>query len=259
LYGALYREDINMLSRGINEPAYFLAPAAINLAIDIANDNSWFGYSDSLGHQDTRNSIAKLESVHKSNMAKLQGINCNLSEIGCYSDKKNTVGPNSEPDHTVKIASYIKRNKDFCLYGGEINHVSSIIKPALFAKPLRFGGNFDEFFAPMILLQEYEKDSNLSLYFENEKYKKKRHVHHTHNSSAISPPPIHKPNIPHFNPKRIKKNICNIWRFFFFWQDSISIFIKSIQLIKALLVISLYVLFLVFLKSPQILHFVSSF
>lgn len=87
LYGRLYRQDINMLSRGVNEPAYFLPPAAIKLAIDVANDNSWFGYSDSLGHRDTRQSIARLESLRRKikikpeNTAVIQGNTSGLNAV----------------------------------------------------------------------------------------------------------------------------------------------------------------------------------
>ena len=66
-YGELYNDDIIFLSRGVEDPEYFSPPAIVNIALDVANKQNWFGYSDPLGHIDTRNYIANQEKVRWNN------------------------------------------------------------------------------------------------------------------------------------------------------------------------------------------------
>ncbi|MDX7999732.1 aldehyde dehydrogenase family protein [Xenorhabdus sp. Reich] len=91
-------------------------------------------------------------------------------KIGPYSDHNNIVGPNSDIDHSLKIASVFKANRDYCTYGGEINPINGMIKPTIFEKPLSLGGNYKEFFAPVFFLQKYQKDQDLTDYFSNPNY-----------------------------------------------------------------------------------------
>nr|MBI1231924.1 aminotransferase class I/II-fold pyridoxal phosphate-dependent enzyme [Cytophagales bacterium] len=65
VHGELENDDIMLLSRGINDPEYFRPPTIVNIALDVASKNGWFGYSDSLGHEDTREAIAALERVRR--------------------------------------------------------------------------------------------------------------------------------------------------------------------------------------------------
>lgn len=88
VHGNLDDEKTNHLSRGVNDPEYFLPPAIVNVALETASLNNWFGYSDSLGHIDTRKSIAELEqhrrsqsNISEKNTAVLQGGTAGLNAI----------------------------------------------------------------------------------------------------------------------------------------------------------------------------------
>ena len=65
VYGALRKDDTVHLSRGVHDPNYFFPPAFVKVGLKIASENDWFGYSDSLGHKETRLKIAELESVRR--------------------------------------------------------------------------------------------------------------------------------------------------------------------------------------------------
>ncbi|MEX0447121.1 aldehyde dehydrogenase family protein [Xenorhabdus sp. SGI246] len=91
-------------------------------------------------------------------------------KVGPYSDYDNIVGPNSDIDHSVKIATMFKINRDYCTYGGEINPINGMIKPTVFEKPLSLGGNYKEFFAPVFFLQRYNLDKDLEGYFSHPSY-----------------------------------------------------------------------------------------
>jgi len=91
-----------------------------------------------------------------------------------YADQKVTVGPNSDIDHATNIAQLMGDNRQYFIHGGEINIATGLIKPAVFEKPLAKGGNYEEAFAPLIFVQEYENDAALAQYFEDKegRYKK---------------------------------------------------------------------------------------
>ncbi|PHM58902.1 aldehyde dehydrogenase family protein [Xenorhabdus sp. KK7.4] len=91
-------------------------------------------------------------------------------KVGSYSDYNNIVGPNSDVDHSIKIASLFKLNRSYCTYGGEINPIDGMIKPTVFEKPLVLGGNYKEFFAPVFFLQRYQGDQELADYFSHSNY-----------------------------------------------------------------------------------------
>lgn len=65
VHGELEDESTILLSRGVNDPTFFRPPTIVNVALDVASKNNWFGYSDSLGHVETRESIAALERVRR--------------------------------------------------------------------------------------------------------------------------------------------------------------------------------------------------
>lgn len=65
VHGELDDPSTTRLSRGINDPEYFRPPTIVNVALDVASKNNWFGYSDSLGHAETREAIAALERVRR--------------------------------------------------------------------------------------------------------------------------------------------------------------------------------------------------
>lgn len=90
--------------------------------------------------------------------------------VGPYEQPQNIVGPNSDPDHAVKISRIFREERGHCTYGGEINPVTGLIRPAIFEKALGHGGNYREFFAPVFFIQRYERDEELARYFGNPQY-----------------------------------------------------------------------------------------
>ena len=101
----------------------------------------------------------------------LQKLSDEVKElVGPYQNRENIVGPNTEPKHTLQVAEEFYKNREFCIYGGQINPVTGLIWPSVFEKPLVKGPGLVEFFAPVMLLQPYENDSSLSLYFEDQLY-----------------------------------------------------------------------------------------
>lgn len=102
VYGALKREDTVYLSRGVHDPNYFFPPAFVKVGLNIASENNWFGYSDSLGHRETRIKIAELETVRRNqkkysfqNTAVVQGgtegLNSIFSFLSKQTDKKKCI------------------------------------------------------------------------------------------------------------------------------------------------------------------------
>lgn len=102
VYGALRKDDTVHLSRGVNDPNYFFPPAFVKVGLNFAAENDWFGYSDSLGHRETRTRIAELESVRRNqkkysfqNAAVVQGgtegLNSILSYLSKHTDKKKCI------------------------------------------------------------------------------------------------------------------------------------------------------------------------
>lgn len=92
--------------------------------------------------------------------------------VGDYRDRICRVGPISEPKDIVRIQSFLIENRRWIdpTTPGIISAHDATLEPTIIDKPLCEGGNFNEIFAPVIFLQEYERDSDLALYFENIQY-----------------------------------------------------------------------------------------
>jgi aspartate/methionine/tyrosine aminotransferase len=88
LYGSLRDDSTLILSSGAKELPFFSPPAGVRVALDVANRNTWFGYSDSLGHIETRTVVAALErkirsclDISISNVALVQGGTQGLNTV----------------------------------------------------------------------------------------------------------------------------------------------------------------------------------
>lgn len=88
LYGRLRDPDTIFLNRGISDPWYFSPPAGVSLALDVANRQNRFGYSDPLGHAATREAAAALERQRRKqpaltpeNIAVTQGATQGLTSV----------------------------------------------------------------------------------------------------------------------------------------------------------------------------------
>lgn len=92
--------------------------------------------------------------------------------VGTYSDPKHIIGPNSHPEHALTIAKLLAKNKHRVVYGGEVNAVTGLIRPALMVKPLTEGAQWQELFAPIIVIQPYGQDTQLARYFDSPTYQK---------------------------------------------------------------------------------------
>lgn len=101
----------------------------------------------------------------------IESLEAMSNQVGRYDQENVIVGPNSDLEHSLKIAAIFRNYRDNCIYGGEINPVSGMIKPTVFSKPLAEGGNYKEFFAPVFFLQVYESDAELESYFLHPQYK----------------------------------------------------------------------------------------
>lgn len=92
--------------------------------------------------------------------------------VGDYRNRVCRVGPISEPKDLVRIQDFLIENREWIdsTTPGIIRAQDATLEPTIINKPIKKGGNFREIFASIIFLQEYEKDSDLKLYFENVRY-----------------------------------------------------------------------------------------
>lgn len=110
VHGHLDDPNTVHLSRGVNDPEFFTPPAIVTVSINASSDNNWFGYSDSLGHADTREAIADLEKLRRTQsnfkpentavvMGGTAGLNAVLSMISRKNGKSGcaVIAPNYAP------------------------------------------------------------------------------------------------------------------------------------------------------------------
>jgi lysyl-tRNA synthetase class 1 len=100
----------------------------------------------------------------------LDGLRAIEHRVGKYSDQDNIVGPNHRPAVVTRVAELIKMFATDCVYGGEVNHATGLIKPLVFMRPLIRGPWLEEFFGPVVMVQPYKSDPSLSRYFEHPDY-----------------------------------------------------------------------------------------
>lgn len=99
LYGSFADEETYILSSGAKELPFFSPPAGVRVALDVSNRNNWFGYSDSLGHIESRQAVAALEreqrsckKIDESNIALVQGGTQGLNTILRFLKEKQVYG-----------------------------------------------------------------------------------------------------------------------------------------------------------------------
>lgn len=92
--------------------------------------------------------------------------------VGKYVDRDCSVGPISDPNDIPRIQSKLIEYQRFIdpATPGLIRSADGIVEPTLIIRPLLEGANFDENFSPLIFVQKYESDAQLSCYFEASKY-----------------------------------------------------------------------------------------
>ncbi len=100
--------------------------------------------------------------------------------VGNYRDQSCRVGPISEPEDLKRIQNLLVDNLPWLDEStpGIIRTNEVIVEPTIICKPLKEGGNFTEVFSPIIFVQQYDDDNELSTYFE--------HSHYARNAMYIS-------------------------------------------------------------------------
>lgn len=84
---------------------------------------------------------------------------------------KNVIAANTDGSHLVTTAEIFLKLQPFLVHGGLLNTQNQVISPAIFRKPLSAGPHLTEFFAPVIMLQEYDDESELRMYFNHRRYR----------------------------------------------------------------------------------------
>jgi len=117
------------------------------------------------------NAVLVHKDIHSAFLKKLRET-IKAIKIGYYFDRSCRVGPISDPDDLVRIQEFLCEHSTWLdpSTPGVIETRDAIVVPSIITKPLSKGGNFYEIFAPIMFVQEYEKDAELGHYFEDKKY-----------------------------------------------------------------------------------------
>ncbi len=119
------------------------------------------------------NSILVESSVYNNFIKRLR-IAVKGVKVGGYKDKETIVGPFLEKKHLKEVEALLMEYDRFIDHSTRpvLRREENIIAPIIINKPLVEGGNYVEWYAPVFIVQKYEKDSDLHLYFENPVYEK---------------------------------------------------------------------------------------
>jgi acyl-CoA reductase-like NAD-dependent aldehyde dehydrogenase len=117
------------------------------------------------------NSILVHAKVYNDILNKLRKAVINL-KVGAYNSPTTDIGPISRPDTLILVEEFLAKNHQYIdnATDGVIRTRSNIVEPTIITKPLRDGANFEEVFAPVFIIQKYDTDKDLSLYFEDKQY-----------------------------------------------------------------------------------------
>ncbi len=89
--------------------------------------------------------------------------------LGRHSE--NMIAANTDRAHLAASAETFLTLQPFLVHGGVLDTKTQIISPTIFRKPLRYGPQLTEFFAPVIMLQEYDEEDELHTYFDHPRYR----------------------------------------------------------------------------------------
>ncbi len=89
--------------------------------------------------------------------------------LGRHAD--NMIAPNTDRAHLATTAETFLKLQSYLIHGGVIDTKSQIITPTIFRKPLKYGPQLVEFFAPVVMLQEYDAEDELHTYFNHPRYR----------------------------------------------------------------------------------------
>ncbi len=110
--------------------------------------------------------------VYDKVLAKLREAIAKL-KVGPYASQSTDIGPISRPESLPVIKEFLVRNRHYIdeSTDGVIRARTCTVEPTIVTKPLKDGANFEELFAPIFVLQRYDMDADLKLYFEDERYR----------------------------------------------------------------------------------------
>ncbi|QDT91464.1 aldehyde dehydrogenase family protein [Gimesia algae] len=125
------------------------------------------------------NAILVHEAIYNAFMMELRK-ELSIVGVGPYHDRTNRVGPIRDVGDLVRIQELLARNHDWIdpATPGTIRTQTVIVEPTIIERPLVAGGNFRELFAPLIMVQQYDRDSDLDRYFE--------HAHYAQNAMYVT-------------------------------------------------------------------------
>lgn len=117
------------------------------------------------------NSILVHKNISK-NFMKMLREKTKAIQVGKYRERLNRVGPLSDPKDLIRVQKLFIENLEWIDRStpGNISTKKAIVSPTIIFKPLSEGGNYQEIFAPIIFVQEYERDQELKNYFESPRY-----------------------------------------------------------------------------------------
>jgi lysyl-tRNA synthetase class II/acyl-CoA reductase-like NAD-dependent aldehyde dehydrogenase len=84
---------------------------------------------------------------------------------------ENVIAANTDRAHLVASAETFLTLQPHLVHGGVLDTKTQVICPTIFRKPLKYGPQLTEFFAPVIMLQEYEGEDELHKYFDHPRYR----------------------------------------------------------------------------------------
>lgn len=116
--------------------------------------------------------------VHASVAEKLTGYLQALAEDaiagrpppGLHADP---IAPNTDSAHVKDTAAWLVDMAPHVRFGGRIDLAERMIFPTIVNKPLRSGPHYRELFAPIVMLQPYDDDSELISYFVTKTYRRR--------------------------------------------------------------------------------------
>jgi lysyl-tRNA synthetase, class II len=80
------------------------------------------------------------------------------------------VGPNTDPTHPYRVSRRLARFGANVIFGGAVDFDTAVIQPAILVSPLGAGPRYDEWFAPVFVLQSFMSEEQLCGYFETDTY-----------------------------------------------------------------------------------------
>jgi len=96
---------------------------------------------------------------------------CSNLKIGDYHDKKNRIGKLGNYKQIPIISSFFDKYHKQIIYGGDINFKNYIVNPTIIVNRLENCSGYQEFFAPVFNIIEYQDKFELKRYFSNKEYK----------------------------------------------------------------------------------------